>query len=402
MELDLQRFYNINRRILMWVSFFAILYLLRDFFAVMFLTFIMGFVMRKAARFLTITTRLPYRAAVVLPYLVALTLLVLLMMTAIPRVIKEGVEFSTQVPHLMDTLADGIKKTATDYGMEPMLAKYVSERPANADQRTDKHEISTTQPTDESISTEDIKEKLQDMVASVIPKSAGQGPPPSAGELFAKFAVAVSEGTLKFFLAILLSFLIVLDFDRISNELYSWRTSTVGRFFHEAASSLVEFSEVVGTAFQCQLIVAFLNASITCIGMAILGIQPLLLLTTIVFLLGLIPVLGVWISSVPIVLIAFNDYDLKHALLAVGMITIVHLLEAYVFNPRIYAARFHLNPVIVLIILLVGHELFGLWGMLLGIPVTHYVLNLAQVPSTPRVKKKKPVAVTAAVAPPGS
>ena len=34
----------------------------------------------------------------------------------------------------------------------------------------------------------------------------------------------------------------------------------------------------------------------------------------------------------------------------------------------------------VLIILLVAHELFGIWGMLLGIPVTHYVLNIAQVP----------------------
>ena len=32
-ELDLQRFYNINRRVVMWILFFAGLYLLRDFFA---------------------------------------------------------------------------------------------------------------------------------------------------------------------------------------------------------------------------------------------------------------------------------------------------------------------------------------------------------------------------------
>jgi predicted PurR-regulated permease PerM len=100
-------------------------------------------------------------------------------------------------------------------------------------------------------------------------------------------------------------------------------------------------------------------------------------------------VLGVFISSVPIILIAFNNYGLSHALIALGMIVVVHLLEAYVFNPRIYAARFHLNPVIVLIILLVAHELFGVWGMLLGIPVTHYVLNIAQLPSVPRRKRKK-------------
>jgi len=122
--------------------------------------------------------------------------------------------------------------------------------------------------------------------------------------------------------------------------------------------------------------------------MAILGIQPLLLLTTIVFLFGLIPVLGVFISSVPIILIAFNSHGLTLALIALGMIVGVHLLEAYVFNPRIYAARFHLNPVIVLIILLVGHEMFGVWGMLLGIPVTTYVLNIAQIPALPPPKKR--------------
>ena len=79
---------------------------------------------------------------------------------------------------------------------------------------------------------------------------------------------------------------------------------------------------------------------------------------------------------------------MNHALMALGVIVVVHLLEAYVFNPRVYAARFHLNPVIVLIILLVAHELFGVWGMLLGIPVTHYVLNIAQMPSYPRKQRR--------------
>ena len=73
--------------------------------------------------------------------------------------------------------------------------------------------------------------------------------------------------------------------------------------------------------------------------------------------------------------------------MSAAAIVVVHLLEAYVFNPRIYAARFHLNPVIVLIILLVAHEVFGIWGMLLGIPVTHYVLNIAQMPRITRKSK---------------
>jgi predicted PurR-regulated permease PerM len=375
----------------MWVVFFGILWLLRDFFSVMFLTFILGFVMRKVARFLVNNMRAPYWAAVVFPYLLALGLLVLLMMTTIPRVVDEGVEFSRKAPQLLYTLAEEVKKTAQRYSMEPVLAKYVAgDEPVVAVGDPSATAEPTTRPVIKEISPAAIVRRFMDTVSGVLPKAEGGEHRLTFTELFLKFAAEVTEGAIKFLLAILLSFLIVLDFDRLKHELSSWRTSTVGKFFHEAASSVVEFSEVVGTAFQCQLVVALLNAAITSVGLTVLDIQPVLLLTTIVFLWGLIPVLGVWISSVPIVLIAFNDHGLGSALAAIGLITGVHLIEAYVLNPRIYAARFHLNPVIVLIILLVGHELFGVWGMLLGIPVTHYVLNIAQVPSIPKKTRRVP------------
>jgi predicted PurR-regulated permease PerM len=406
-ELDLQRFYNINRRILMWLSFFGILYLLRDFFAVMFLTFILGFVMRQVAKFVIATTRAPYWAAVLFPYLGALTLLVLLMMTAVPRVTKEAAQFSRRMPELLQTVTQELNKGAARYHLEPVLARWIGPEPSIPREATDTapafedagaDALVTTQPTVETVQGRLLFEKLQDTIVKVLPRTAGE-PVKGPGELFFRFVLDVVGGTLKFLLAILLSFLIVLDFDRLRKELHNWQKSSIGRFFQEAASSLVDFSGVVGTAFQCQMVVAVLNATVTCIGLAVLGIGPLLLLTSIVFLLGLIPVLGVWISSIPIVLIAFNDYGLPRALAAIGVIVVVHLLEAYVFNPKIYAARFHLNPVMVLIILLVGHETFGIWGMLLGIPVTHYLLNVAQVPSLPPKLRRNPNHAAAKSAP---
>jgi len=404
-EIDLQRFYRVNRPVLMWVVFFVGLFLLRQFFALVFITFIFAFVMRSVAKFLTANTRAPYWAAVVFPYLGVLTLLVLLMATAIPRVIDEAAEFGRKVPGLLEGLAKEVQKSAEHYGMEPMLAKFVHAR----------SEVPATAPAAEGdgmasgpdrVSIPELARTLQTFAINLLPgmhaeemqsvssepelKDSIRGDDQRANVLglFNRFIRGVVSGTLQFLLAILLSFLIVLDYEAVAGELRKWRQSQVGRFFHEAAASVVEFSRAVGRAFQCQLVVALLNASITCVGMAILGIQPLLLLTTIVFLFGLIPVLGVFISSVPIILIAFNSHGLTLALIALGMIVGVHLLEAYVFNPRIYAARFHLNPVIVLIILLVGHEMFGVWGMLLGIPVTTYVLNIAQIPALPPPKKR--------------
>jgi predicted PurR-regulated permease PerM len=390
-ELDLQRFYSINRRIVMWIVFFVILFLIRDFFALVFMAFIFGFVMRKVAKIVAGTTRVPYWAAVVVPYLGAVALLVLLLLTAIPRLVDEGAKFSRRVPTLFTTLADEVKKAAPRYGMEQALVKYVGADRTQAipsDVGDDEAgDAASTQPAIDRVDKGVLADKLQSLLVSFIPRATRTEGSTSAGDMLRQFVMGVWGGTLSFLLAILLSFLIVLDFDRIGHELRTWRETPVGRFFHEATASVVEFSGVVGTAFQCQLLVACFNATVTCLGLSLLHIQPLLLLTTIVFLLGLIPVLGVFISSVPIILIAFNDFDINRALMALGMIVIVHLLEAYVFNPRIYAARFHLNPVIVIIILLVAEKLFGVWGMLLGIPVTHYVLNVAQVPSTPRKRR---------------
>jgi predicted PurR-regulated permease PerM len=380
-ELDLQRFYNINRRVLMWAAFFGILYLLRHFFAVMFLTFIFGFVMRRIARFIRDTTRSPYWAAVVGPYLVVLSLMIVLIFVAVPRVGKEGAQFSQKVPKLLNNLATEVAKAAGRYDMQPVLTRFV-DIPHSGPSEAPAASVGLADPAGgtpgEALQVAIISKKIEESLLNFFPAA-----------MILDFIQGVVSGTFQFLLGFLLSFLIVLDFDRVKHELQIWRQSSVGHFFQEAAASVVNFSEVVGTAFQCQMFIALLNATITCIGLIVLDIQPVVLLTTIVLLFGLIPVLGVFISSVPIILIAFNNAGLNHALVALAMIVVVHMLEAYVFNPRIYAARFHLNPVMVLIILVVAHELFGVWGMLLGIPVTHYVLNIAQVPSYPRKQLRR-------------
>ena len=59
------------------------------------------------------------------------------------------------------------------------------------------------------------------------------------------------------------------------------------------------------------------------------------------------------------------------------MVIVVHTLEAYVLNPLIFGAHLHMNPVLVLAVLLIGHELFGIWGLLLGVPTVTYFFGYA-------------------------
>jgi len=99
------------------------------------------------------------------------------------------------------------------------------------------------------------------------------------------------------------------------------------------------------------------------------------MLSVIVFVCSFIPVLGVFISTTPIVLVALNAGGPSLSVAAVVMIIVIHAIEAYVLNPLVYGRHLKLNPVLTLIILFVAYHAFGLWGMLLGVPVARYFIH---------------------------
>jgi predicted PurR-regulated permease PerM len=138
---------------------------------------------------------------------------------------------------------------------------------------------------------------------------------------------------------------------------------------------VVRFAVIVGRAIQAQAVIAVVNTLLTAAGLWLLDIPSLTMLLLVGFVCSFIPVLGVFISTLPITLVALNNSGPWLAIAAIGLIIGVHLIEAFLLNPLIYGHRMKLNPVLVLIILFIGHHIFGIWGMVLGVPVTLYVLH---------------------------
>jgi predicted PurR-regulated permease PerM len=118
-----------------------------------------------------------------------------------------------------------------------------------------------------------------------------------------------------------------------------------------------------------------LNTVLTLVGLLVLGIPLVAMLSVIVFVCSFVPVLGVLISTTPMVLVALNAGGPSLALAAILLVVVTHAVEAYVLNPMIYGKHLNLNPVLTLIILYVAYHAFGLWGMLLGVPVARYFIH---------------------------
>jgi predicted PurR-regulated permease PerM len=183
------------------------------------------------------------------------------------------------------------------------------------------------------------------------------------------------RGTATMLLALFFSFLILIDLQRIKRGIGRLQVSRIGDFYKEAAHPVVRFGSLVGKAFEAQALIACVNTVLTLVGLLLLGVPMIAMLSVIVFACSFIPVLGVFISTTPIVLVALNDGGPSLALAALGLIVVIHAIEAYFLNPIIYGRHLNLNPVLTLIILYVGYHLFGLWGMLLGVPVSRYFIH---------------------------
>lgn len=181
-----------------------------------------------------------------------------------------------------------------------------------------------------------------------------------------------------FLLALLFAFLIVLDLPHLAASVRDLENTRLRFIYVEVADNIYQFGKVLGHAMQAQFYIACVNTVLTAIGLRVLGMgEHMAFLSVLVFLFSFVPVAGVFISSVPICLIALNMGGVNLMLLSIALITLIHLVEGYVLNPLIYGARLRVNPVIVLIILTVGGKLFHIWGLILGLPVCIYLFGHA-------------------------
>jgi len=335
MAFDLANFTDTNKRYLIWAAFFLLLYLVRALFGLLFLTFILCFIFNNLIRLLRRKTRLPRRFGTVIVYLVFLIAVASILSLIGPRVGVETTFFVRQLPETIDNLHGRLDQAAsTQPNLAPLLAS--------------------------------IKETLSIKTLSGMSREA-----------LISFAVkTINQLThyLSFFLlGTLFSFLILFDFPNLREKTLYLRRTRFREIYEETADSVARFALVVGEAFQAQILIACVNTLLTALGLWGLDIHPVVLLSSIVFFCGLIPVLGTFISSTPILLLAFNQGGVERILEALVMIVFIHTIETYVLNPRIVSAVLKINPVLTLIILYLGYSLFGFWGVLLGVPITVYL-----------------------------
>ncbi len=352
-----------------WLGVMIVLYLLRHLFPALFLTFILSYMGSTAVRLMT--RRFPHRRTnLVVFYAVLIAILSGVGTMIVPRIVIEASDLARQI--ITREAADDVEVDAGNGNPEDLTDEQTrSVIGREITQLIDTQIVRLVG--DETFESFTRSDTYSSMV-SQIEKSVGQiGPLVARGGR--QFVNGIFGFGFQFMLSLILSFLVIWDLPRIKAGIARLADSNVADAYAEIAPGMRAFGSVLGRAFEAQTIVAAVNTFLSCIAFSILGVPSIALLGTIVFFCSYIPVVGMIMSTLPAAILGYKFGGFAVVLWIILAVTIIHVVEAYALNPLIYGAHLKMHPLAVIIVLLVAEHVFGVWGLLLGVPVAAFVLK---------------------------
>lgn len=177
--------------------------------------------------------------------------------------------------------------------------------------------------------------------------------------------------------ALLLSFFICIDFPNLRTGIQRLRHTWLREAYDEMAPAFARLAELIGRSMQAQGLIAFCNALLMFVAMSFLGVTHPMLLSCVVFVLCLVPTLGMFLSWVILMVITLIQPagGLALALKTSAAVAVVFVIETFVLSPRILGRMMDLHPVMTLAILPIAQYFFGVWGLILATPVAVYVIH---------------------------
>jgi len=126
---------------------------------------------------------------------------------------------------------------------------------------------------------------------------------------------------------------------------------------------------VLSAYLRGQLILCFWVGAMVTLGLMLLRVDLAILLGTMAGVLEIIPTIGPILGAIPAVLMALLRSPVT-ALWTVVLFILIQQIENFFLVPRVAASAVRLHPALVMVVLVVGSEVAGVWGMLLAVPVT--------------------------------
>jgi len=279
--------------------------------------------------------RIPRIVGAMLSLLVLVTIVVATGALIWPTVQTQAIEFVEQLPDLYVGVIDWARETGQRFGLE----------------------------IDEILSQQAIEEWLRDPANQETVRNLLFGFGAGAGVIIR----GVTEVIAVTVLAPVLALYLLIDINRFNAQALEL---TPPKYRAEVSYVSNEVGTALGSFVRGQLVVAFIVGVASSIGMWAIDLPFWLLIGIVSGFLNLIPFLGPIVGGALAALIALLNGDPWQAVWAVVIMTGVQQVDNHVVTPMIQRTRVNLSPLVIVLALIVGGALAGLFGVLVAVPLT--------------------------------
>jgi len=168
------------------------------------------------------------------------------------------------------------------------------------------------------------------------------------------------------------AFYLMRDWDHLMQRL---REMLPRQMEGKTVNLVLECDEVLSAFFRGQLLIMFILGCIYALGLWIIGVDLAVLIGMLAGLASIVPYMGFIVGIAAATLAAlFQFQDLIHILYVFMVFGLGQALEGWFLTPLLVGDRIGLHPVAVIFAILAGGQLFGFVGVLLALPVAAIIM----------------------------
>jgi predicted PurR-regulated permease PerM len=181
--------------------------------------------------------------------------------------------------------------------------------------------------------------------------------------------LGILSSIFSFLIALILSFYLLNESDSIVS---SFNRLLQARLGEKRADSVMGFLKAVDRVFgryiSAKLLICVIMFALCFAAFGFLGMRYSVLMAAVVAITALVPYIGPIVGAIPPILISLLDAPEK-AIYTLIAILAIHTVDNYFIEPYVFSDQMGLSPFWILLAIILGGGLFGLWGMLLAVPV---------------------------------
>lgn len=171
-----------------------------------------------------------------------------------------------------------------------------------------------------------------------------------------------------------LTFYVLLDWENLKGRFAAMLNSRAQVRFQRIIESMENH---LGGWLRGQLLLMVVIGVMSYLGLVALGVEYALPLAVIAGLLEVVPTIGPVLSAIPALLVGFGT-SFWLGVWILGLYVVVQQLENSLVVPNIMGRAIGFSPLITLIIIFAGAQLFGIAGVVLSIPAAIFLNIIAR------------------------